>query len=47
MRVSSFWIQTVTGLVILVAMFIDAQKVRYTTPTTTVAKVTATAPTGD
>ncbi len=47
MRVSSFWIQTITGLVILVAMLIDAQKVRYKVPTTTAAKVTATAPTGD
>ena len=47
MRVSSFWIQTITGLVILVAMLIDAQKVRYEAPTTTAAKVTATAPTGD
>jgi len=28
MRVSSFWIQTVRGLVILLAMFLDAQKVR-------------------
>jgi ribose/xylose/arabinose/galactoside ABC-type transport system permease subunit len=47
MRVSSFWIQTVRGLVILVAMFIDAQKVRYRAPTTTSAKVSATASVSD
>jgi ribose/xylose/arabinose/galactoside ABC-type transport system permease subunit len=47
MRVSSFWIQTVRGLVILVAMFIDAQKVRYRAPTTTSARVTAAAPASD
>ena len=32
MRVSSFWIQTVRGLVILLAMFIDAQKMRFSKP---------------
>jgi len=32
MRVSVFWIQTVRGLVILIAMLIDAQKVRYSAP---------------
>ena len=32
MRVSSFWIQTVRGLVILFAMFIDAQKMRFSKP---------------
>lgn len=47
MRVSSFWIQTVRGLVILAAMLIDAQKMRYEAPTTTAAKVTASAPIGD
>lgn len=30
MRVSSFWIDTIRGAVILLAMLIDAQKVRYT-----------------
>jgi ribose/xylose/arabinose/galactoside ABC-type transport system permease subunit len=44
MRVSSFWIQTVRGLVILVAMFIDAQKVYYRAPVTTSTRVTAAAP---
>lgn len=29
MRVSVFWIQVIQGLIILVAMFIDAQRVRY------------------
>lgn len=47
MRVSSFWIQTGRGLVILAAMFIDAQKVRYKAPATTAARVAATAPIGD
>lgn len=32
MRVSSFWIQTVRGVVILLAMFIDAQKIRFSRP---------------
>jgi simple sugar transport system permease protein len=44
MRVSSFWIMTVRGLVILVAMFIDAQKVRYRVPVTTTAKIKTAAP---
>jgi ribose/xylose/arabinose/galactoside ABC-type transport system permease subunit len=44
MRVSSFWIMTVRGLVILVAMFIDAQKVRYRVPIAAEARVTAAAP---
>lgn len=29
MRVSVFWIQIIQGLIILIAMFIDAQRVRY------------------
>ena len=29
MRVSVFWIQVIQGLIILIAMFIDAQRVRY------------------
>ena len=45
MRVSSFWIETVRGLVILVAMLIDAQKVRYTAPTVTAARVASATPT--
>jgi ribose/xylose/arabinose/galactoside ABC-type transport system permease subunit len=43
MRVSSFWIQTVRGLVILIAMFIDAQKVRYKVQAPVAAQVTASA----
>jgi ribose/xylose/arabinose/galactoside ABC-type transport system permease subunit len=30
LRVSSFWIEIMSGLIILIAMLIDAQKVRYT-----------------
>jgi ribose/xylose/arabinose/galactoside ABC-type transport system permease subunit len=30
MRVSAFWIEAIRGLIILFAMFVDAQKVRYT-----------------
>jgi ribose/xylose/arabinose/galactoside ABC-type transport system permease subunit len=42
MRVSAFWIDTVRGVIILLAMVIDAQKVRYSTPTmVSAAKVTA------
>jgi len=47
MRVSSFWIQTASGLVILVAMLIDAQKVRYRAPTTSSAKITVPVLAGD
>ncbi len=47
MRVSSFWIQTVRGLVILVAMFIDAQKVRYKAPAPSAAPIAATVPAGE
>jgi len=32
MRVSVFWIQVIQGLIILTAMFIDAQRVRYRAP---------------
>ncbi len=32
MRVSVFWIQVIQGLIILFAMFIDAQRVRYRAP---------------
>ncbi len=32
MRVSVFWVQAIQGIVILVAMFIDAQKVRFRGP---------------
>lgn len=39
MRVSVFWIQTVRGLVILIAMLIDAQKVRYSAPAVSAAAV--------
>ena len=30
MRISTFWIEIARGLIILIAMLIDAQKVRYT-----------------
>ncbi len=39
MNVSVYWIQAIRGLIILTAMLIEAQKVRYTAPT-----VTATTP---
>jgi len=32
MQVSVFWIQVIQGLIILIAMFIDAQKVRFQAP---------------
>jgi simple sugar transport system permease protein len=32
LRVNSFWIDTIRGLIILAAMFIDAQKLRYKGP---------------
>jgi ribose/xylose/arabinose/galactoside ABC-type transport system permease subunit len=41
MDVSEFWIGTIRGVIILIAMFIDAQKVRYAAPAVTSA---ATAP---
>jgi simple sugar transport system permease protein len=41
MDVSEFWIGTIRGVIILIAMFIDAQKVRYAAPAVTAA---ATAP---
>jgi len=34
LRVNSFWIDTIRGLIILLAMFIDAQKLRLKTPRT-------------
>ena len=40
MRVSSFWIDTIRGLTILIAMLIDAQKVRYSAPIAPAAMVT-------
>jgi ribose/xylose/arabinose/galactoside ABC-type transport system permease subunit len=43
MQVSAFIIETVRGLVILAAMLIEAQKVRYSAPTVARAKVTPTA----
>jgi simple sugar transport system permease protein len=33
MRVSVFWVKVIQGLIIMIAMFIDAQRVRYRTPT--------------
>ena len=48
MRVSNFWIDTVRGVVILVAMLVDAQKVRYSEPVAPAAAIApATAPAGD
>ena len=41
MDVSEFWIGTIRGAIILIAMFIDAQKVRYAAPAVASA---ATAP---
>lgn len=41
MRVSVFWIQVIQGLIILIAMFIDAQKVRFRAP---VEEVVAASP---
>ena len=32
MRVSVFWVKVIQGLIIMFAMFIDAQRVRYRTP---------------
>lgn len=37
-NVSPFWIETIRGLVILIAMLIDAQKVRFTAPSVTVVE---------
>jgi ribose/xylose/arabinose/galactoside ABC-type transport system permease subunit len=28
-----FWVKVIQGLIIMIAMFIDAQRVRYRTPT--------------
>jgi len=39
MRVSSFWIEIASGLIILVAMLIDAQKVRVTSQAAPLAKI--------
>jgi ribose/xylose/arabinose/galactoside ABC-type transport system permease subunit len=39
MRVSVFWIQVIQGLIILIAMFIDAQKVRFRAPIVDAAPV--------
>jgi ribose/xylose/arabinose/galactoside ABC-type transport system permease subunit len=47
MRVSVFWIQTVRGLVILLAMLIDAQKVRYSGQALSRAKTSVTASAGE
>ena len=48
MRVSVFWIQVIQGLIILFAMFIDAQRVRYRAPVEEAAapKKEAQAPVG-
>lgn len=40
MRISTFWIEIASGLIILIAMLIDAQKVRYTSSqATSLAKI--------
>ncbi len=44
MNVSVYWIQAIRGFIILIAMLIEAQKVRYSTPAVAAAKVTPTAP---
>jgi ribose/xylose/arabinose/galactoside ABC-type transport system permease subunit len=44
MDVSPFWIESIRGLVILVAMLIEAQKVRYTAPIAAAARATQAAP---
>jgi predicted ABC-type sugar transport system permease subunit len=43
MDVSPFWIDSIRGMVILVAMLIEAQKVRYSAPVMA-TPTTATAP---
>ncbi|MGI9253435.1 MAG: ABC transporter permease, partial [Thermomicrobiales bacterium] len=45
MRVSVFWIQVIQGLIILIAMFIDAQKVRFRAPIEEAAPVAPAAAT--
>jgi ribose/xylose/arabinose/galactoside ABC-type transport system permease subunit len=40
MRVSSFWIDTVRGLIILFAMIVDAQKIRYKPPVVSATTLT-------
>jgi ribose/xylose/arabinose/galactoside ABC-type transport system permease subunit len=47
MDVSEFWIGTIRGVIILIAMFIDAQKVRYAAPAVTAAAAPAAAAAGD
>jgi ribose/xylose/arabinose/galactoside ABC-type transport system permease subunit len=41
MSVSVFWVKVIQGLIIMFAMFIDAQRVRYRKPQAKVAAVTA------
>ncbi len=43
MQVSVFWIQVIQGLIILIAMFIDAQKVRFRAPVVQIGPATAAA----
>jgi ribose/xylose/arabinose/galactoside ABC-type transport system permease subunit len=40
MNVSVYWIQAIRGLIILIAMLIEAQKVRYASPAISVAAAT-------
>jgi len=41
MSVSVFWVKVIQGLIIMFAMFIDAQRVRYRKPQAKAAAVVA------
>jgi hypothetical protein len=43
MKVSVFWIKVIQGLIIMLAMFIDAQRVRYRARSTGAAQAEAAA----
>jgi simple sugar transport system permease protein len=47
MDVSEFWIGTIRGVIILIAMFVDAQKVRYSAPVVASVGTPAAAAAGD
>jgi hypothetical protein len=42
MKVSVFWIKVIQGLIIMLAMFIDAQRVRYRARSTGAAQAETT-----
>ncbi len=44
MQVSVFWIQVIQGLIILIAMFVDAQKVRFRAPVVQTDSTVSSAP---